>query len=104
MLKQLNDANFHDEVRETTEPVVVMYSGSWCEPCKKLKPDFEFLADQLTSVKFMTADVEENAQSAQDLGIRSVPSFALFLDGMVHDVNPSVANKADLRQWINDNS
>lgn len=102
MLKQLNDQNFHDEVREHDGPVVILFSGSWCGPCQSFKPTFESLSEQMKDVKFMVADIDQAPNTAQDLNIRSVPSLAVFLDGMVSEVTSGTMQKADLRLWIQD--
>lgn len=101
-MQQLTDANFHAEVRESIGSVVVLFSGSWCGPCQSFKPTFEQLSEQMKDVKFMVADLDDAPQTAGDLNIRSVPSLAVFTDGMVQEVSSGTKQKADLRAWIQD--
>lgn len=104
MLDSVTDVTFHDRVRERIGPTVILFTGSWCQPCKKMYPIMEDLSKSfLGEVAFYTADVEETDQFASELGIRSVPSVALFSEGMVQDILSGTQTKNELRLWINEN-
>lgn len=104
MIRTLTDPDFQPEIRENPEPIIVMFTGSWCQPCKRMKPTFEEMASQMgEDIRFAEMDIEEAEQTASHLGIRSVPSLALFADGMVREVYAGTMNKSDLRSWINEN-
>lgn len=104
MIRTLTDADFQPEIRNKYEPIIVMFTGSWCQPCKRMKPTFEELASQMgDDIRFAEMDIEQVPETAQHLGIRSVPSLALFADGMVREVYAGTMNKSDLRSWINEN-
>lgn len=103
-LKPVSDEDFQQAVREAEGPVVVMFGASWCKPCQNFKPTVEDLARSLDGdVQFVMADLDESELTASQLGIRSVPSLALFSDGMIRDVLAGTKSKLDVRQWINDN-
>ena len=104
MIRNLTDADFIPEIRENTDPIIVMFTGSWCQPCKRMKPTFEEMASQMEGdVRFAEMDIEQAEQTANELGIRSVPSLALFADGMIREIYAGTMNKSDLRSWINEN-
>jgi len=104
MIRNLTDADFVPEIRENTDPIIVMFTGSWCQPCKRMKPTFEEMASQMEGdVRFAEMDIEQAEQTANELGIRSVPSLALFVDGMIREIYSGTMNKSDLRFWINEN-
>jgi len=104
MLKPVTDKTFHELVRETTKPMIVMFTGSWCQPCKNFLPVVEDFAKRMKGdITILTADIDENEQSSSDLNIRSVPSLALFSDGMIQDVLTGTHSLPDLRLWIQDN-
>lgn len=104
MLKPLTDADFHTEVRENTDPIVIMFTGSWCQPCKRFKPTVEEMAQQMDGdVRFAEMDIEHADETASHLNIRSVPSVALFSDGMVREVHAGTMTKTELRLWIQEN-
>lgn len=104
MLRSLIDSEFHTEVREHLEPIIIMFTGSWCQPCQKMKPTFEEMASQMgDDIRFAYMDAEEGAQTMSEFNIRTLPSLALFVDGMVREIYSGTMNKSDLRYWINSN-
>jgi len=104
MLKPLTDANFHEEVRESTDSIVIVFTGSWCQPCKRFKPIVEEMAEMMDGdVRFAEMDIEQSEDTASHLNIRSVPSVALFSDGMIREIHVGTMNKTELRLWIQEN-
>lgn len=104
MLKSVTDDLFHVLVRERDEPTVVLFTGSWCQPCKKFLPVVEKMADRTGSyIQFLLADLDQTMESAQDLGIRSVPSLVLFEGGMVQSTHSGSMSSEELRLWITEN-
>jgi len=104
MLRPLTDTDFQKEVREDTDPIVIMFTGSWCQPCKRFKPTVEEMAQQMDGdVRFAEMDIEHAGETASYLNIRSVPSVALFSDGMVREIHAGTMTKMELRQWIQEN-
>lgn len=73
---------FQHEVLESDVPVVVDFWASWCGPCKVVAPELELLAvaygDDLRVVK---VDVDANQDIAQEYGVQSIPTIALFRSG-----------------------
>lgn len=104
MLKSLSDTDFNTEVRESDEPIVIMFTGSWCQPCKRFKPTVVEMAQQMDGdVRFAEMDIEHADETASHLNIRSVPSLALFSDGMVREIHAGTMTKNELRLWIQEN-
>lgn len=104
MPRNLSDEDFHNEVRESVEPIIIMFTGSWCQPCQKMKPTFEEMESQMKDdIRFAYMDIEVAEKTARELNIRSVPSLALFVDGMVREIYTGTMIKSDLRYWINSN-
>ena len=104
MVQTLTDVDFQPEIRENPDPIIVMFTGSWCQPCKRMKPTFEEMASQMKGdIRFAEMNIEEAKQTASHFGIRFVPSLALFVDGMVREIYAGTMNKSDLRSWINEN-
>ncbi len=104
MIRQLTDADFVPEIRENTDPIIIMFTGSWCQPCKRMKPTFEEMASQFEGdVRFAEMDIQKCETTVAELAIRSVPSLALFSDGMIREIYVGTMNKSDFRSWINEN-
>jgi thioredoxin len=103
-MKPVTDADFQQVVREHLDgPVVVKFHAEWCNPCK----DFAPLVDELAkyyedNILFVSCDVDQAQKIASELNIRTVPSLALFSDGMVRDILVGRHPKSEVRQWINE--
>ena len=80
-----NESNFRQLVLESSEPVLVDFWATWCDPCQMLAPVLEELSQQIKVVK---VDVDENPQLAMAFQVASIPTVIAFRDGKV--VNQSV--------------
>ncbi|WP_257459788.1 thioredoxin [Archangium lipolyticum] len=80
----LNDSDFRREVLEAEEPVLVDFTASWCAPCRAISPTVEALATEYKGrVKVAKLDIDDNQATAQQYGIRSVPTLLFFKQGKV---------------------
>jgi thioredoxin 1 len=57
---------------------VVMFSASWCSPCKQAKPVFQQLKESRSDVQFEIVDIDENRAMAQDFNVTGVPTFMVI--------------------------
>lgn len=65
-------------------PVLVDFSATWCGPCKAFAPVLEnFAEDRATTLKVIKIDVDQFAELAREVGIRSVPTIMVVKDGTV---------------------
>jgi thioredoxin 1 len=66
---------------ENGEKLIIDIWGTWCGPCKVMKPIFEKVSENNTSdVKMFTLDVDSNKELAMKYGIRSIPTILVFKD------------------------
>lgn len=77
-----DDQNFDLEVLQTSGPVLVDFTATWCGPCKMLSPIIEKLADEFEGkLKVGKVDVDAAPGLAAKYGIRSVPTVIVFEGG-----------------------
>ena len=57
---------------------VLMFSASWCNPCKQAKPVFNMLAESYKNLQFEIVDIDENRDMANDFNISGVPTFMII--------------------------
>jgi thioredoxin 1 len=80
----LTDDNFEDEVLNSDQPVLVDFWATWCGPCRQIAPIIEDLADDFEGrAKVGKLDVDNNPATAQEYGVRSIPTLLFFKDGEV---------------------
>ena len=83
-IRDVRDQDFQREVLEAKEPVLVDFTATWCGPCRALKPTVEALATEYAGrVKVTQLDVDDSPETAQQYGIRSVPTLLFFKEGKV---------------------
>jgi thioredoxin 1 len=85
-LEAVNDEGFASEVVSAEVPVVVDFWATRCGPCRALEPLVEELAAQYRGrIAFRKLDVDENQETAQQYGVRSIPTLLFFKQGKVVD-------------------
>ena len=64
---------------KANRPMVVVFSASWCGPCRMLSPVLDDVAaDYDGRVKFFKVDIDDNRETADAYRIRSVPTLLFF--------------------------
>lgn len=82
----LTDANFQEEVINSSLPVFIDFWASWCGPCRMMAPVVEELSKEYSGkIKICQLNVDENPNVASQYKIMSIPTFLFFKNGKVVD-------------------
>jgi thioredoxin 1 len=98
----VNDSNFETEVLNSTVPVLVDFSATWCGPCQRQTPIVEKFAAEHGSevVKVCKVDIDDAPAVAAKLGIRSVPSLLLFSNGQKVETKVGLTSLRELNELL----
>lgn len=81
-IPKLSEANFAQEVLQSSQPVLVDFTAVWCGPCKMLDPIVKQLAEQWQgTVKVVKLDIDDNPDLAMQYHVMGVPTLILFKGG-----------------------
>ncbi|HTE19378.1 MAG TPA: thioredoxin [Armatimonadota bacterium] len=85
-LLEVNEKNWDAEVLQSDVPVLVDFWASWCQPCLRLAPTVEAVAQDLSGkLKVVKLNTEEAGPVATRYGVMSIPVLMLFKGGKVVD-------------------
>ena len=80
-ITEVTDTNFHAEVLEADQPVLVDFWAPWCGPCRVVAPVLEEIAGERDDLRIVKLNTDENPQTAGSYGIMSIPTMILFKGG-----------------------
>jgi len=99
-----SDDDFDADVLQNEKPVLIDFWAEWCGPCKMIAPLLDDVAgeyaDKLAIVKL---NIDENPNTAQKFGIRSIPTLMLFKDGAVQAQKLGAMSKSQLTEFLDTN-
>ena len=99
-----SDAAFDADVLQNSKAVLLDFWAEWCGPCKMIGPLLSEMADKYEDkLAVVKLNVDENPNTAQKFGIRSIPTLILFKDGAVEAQIMGAMPKSQLEEFLDTN-
>lgn len=82
----VTDASFEQDVLQAPVPVLVDFWAAWCGPCRMIGPIVEELAEEYKDrVRVAKMNVDDNAGTPAQYGVRGIPALLFFKNGGLVD-------------------
>ena len=99
-----NDDKFETDVLQSDKPALVDFWAEWCGPCKMIEPIVAEAADEYADrMSVVKLNIDENPNTPQKYGIRSIPTLMLFKDGDVQAQKLGAMSKSQLNEFLDTN-
>ena len=79
----INKNNFENEVLNSDKTVLLDFWASWCEPCRRVVPIVEEIADERMDIKVGKINVDEEPELDNKFSIMSIPTLVVMKNGKI---------------------
>jgi thioredoxin 1 len=95
----LTKDTYETTIREN-DIVLIDFWAAWCGPCRMFAPIFDEAAAENPDLVFAKVDTEAEQELASTLGIMSIPTLAIFREGIPVFAQPGALPRAALDDLI----
>lgn len=85
---KIHKDNFHQEVLDSSKPVLLDFWAPWCAPCRMVSPTLDEIAKERPDIRVGKVNVDEEYELAARFRVFSIPTLLVLKDGKV--VNQAV--------------
>jgi len=100
-------ANTTDLTKDTFEAAIkkdgimlIDFWADWCMPCRMFGPTYEKSAEKHPDISFTKVNTQEQQELAGMFGIQSIPTLAVFRDGVLLYAEPGALPPQALEKLI----
>ncbi|MDR2649631.1 MAG: thioredoxin [Clostridiales bacterium] len=97
----LNKDTFKQAISDSQNPVIVDFYADWCQPCKRISPLLEEIADENKGkLNVYKVNTDKDPALAMEFNVTGIPNIVSFKDGKLYKRVVGVAPKEDLLDLI----
>ena len=97
----ISDSEFETKIVGSATPCLVDFWAPWCGPCRMLGPVLEKAAESLPDgVQIVKYNVDECQDVASQLGVRGIPTLAVYKDGQLQAQQAGAMNSAQFSEFL----
>lgn len=75
-------AQLNEIILEESRGIVIDFWGTWCQPCRSLRPHLDTLADTNADTwRFVAVHAEENVDLVEKYAVQSTPTIVYLKNG-----------------------
>ena len=83
------------------KPAIIDLYADWCGPCRMLGPVLEKAAESLPDgVQIVKYNVDDCQDVASQLGVRGIPTLAVYKDGQLQAQQAGAMNSAQFSEFL----
>ena len=79
-VEDVTEAQWNDKVI-SQDYVAVDFWAEWCAFCKRLAPVYDEVSNEVTDMKFVKVNIENEMGLAQKYGVQGIPAIKFFCNG-----------------------
>ena len=100
-VQELSDTEFATALQNATNPVLVDFSATWCQPCKALAPTIDTVAEDYNGkLDVYKVDIDQAQDTAASFGIHGVPTCIFFVQGAEVDRFTGVKDLREIKGLV----
>jgi thioredoxin-like negative regulator of GroEL len=101
-MRKITDATYRSEIELNGGHAVIMFTGSWCAPCKTMYPHYESVAQdpEHQHLRYYIADVHECINITSQLMIQAVPALVYLRNGAPRGHRSGALTTSQIRLWL----
>ena len=97
----INPNNFHSEVINSEQKVLLDFWAPWCGPCRMVVPMVEQIAQERPDIKVGKINIDQEYELAREFGIMSIPTLMVMKDGRVVRQSTGAMPKNQILELLN---
>ena len=79
----VTNETFHQEVINSSKPVLLDFWASWCGPCRMVGPILDEIAEEREDIKVCKINIDEQPELASRYRIMTIPTLMVLKNGQI---------------------